>query len=434
MILRFLFEGLSIINLKKILLYGLVPVLLSSFWFIPFLAYSISSEGYEGYAPSIKFLFGFDKCCWGLQAGGIGVLFFLFIPILLTFLFKGLWKKQVLMFFLFALFIFGFLLFGGLGNHYPFGVDPVRFILPFSILLIVFIGLMLDEIKLFKNKFLVVLLFMTLIFGIIWNFNIINKNFNEYSYYGEGSRYKIIQEVINNPNFPIHKEFTNYRFGTSRYVFGETINYFMPQVSHNFGYQDAGMLNQNIHKDFLKTIYESGDINKSVYYFDWFGIKYFEGTSSDSIEKFKKDERFRIVGNFFPVGYHFTLFEYLEAKQIISLVDWANDSSFGKEKEFNWERNNPDKIIVRYDSIDNNDVVLFKEFYHKTWKAKDLESGEKIEINKNSIGFMYVNPPIDSNGIIFYQSKTFEEYFGIILSLIGIVILILYFVRKNKEI
>ncbi len=38
MITRLLFDGLNLNNFKKILFYGLIPVLLSSFWFIPFLA------------------------------------------------------------------------------------------------------------------------------------------------------------------------------------------------------------------------------------------------------------------------------------------------------------------------------------------------------------------------------------------------------------
>ena len=432
MFLRFLFEGINWINIKKIFLYGAIPILLSSFWFIPFLFYSNSSAGYEGYAPDFSFLFGFGECCWGLQAGGIGVLAFLFIPALFILSFKKCWNNKLILFSLLAVFILGFLLLGKLGNHYPFGVDPVRFVLPFSIFLSIFLGLTIYKTKLFENKYLLVGLFLILFIGLLWNFTIINKNFESFSYYGENSRYEIIQEVINDKNFPLQNEFSNYRFGTSRYVFGETINYFMPHVSHNFGYQDAGMLNLQTHRDFLDAIWNSEDINKSIYYLDWFGIKYFEGTTSDSMGKFENDARFKIILKFSLNGYAFTLFEYLEAKQIISLVDYLDDDLFGKEKAFEWERENPDKVIVKYDSVDENDAVLFKEFYHKTWKAKDLESGKNLEIHKTNLGFMYINPPSDSKGIIFYQSKTIEEMIGILLSIFGIIFLLIY-LRKYEN-
>ena len=80
MILRFLFEGFNLANIKRIVLYGLLPVLISSFWFIPFLFYSSSAGGYEGYIPTLIQLFGFkDNIAWGLQAGGVGILAYLFV-------------------------------------------------------------------------------------------------------------------------------------------------------------------------------------------------------------------------------------------------------------------------------------------------------------------------------------------------------------------
>jgi hypothetical protein len=39
---------------------------------------------------------------------------------------------------------------------------------------------------------------------------------------------------------------------------------------------------------------------------------------------------------------------------------------------------------------------------------------------------MYVNPNITSKGVIFYQTRTFEEYLGFILTLIGIITLFVY--------
>ena len=426
MILRFLVAGINLKNIKKILICGGIPVLLASFWFIPFIFYSHSSETSSGYVPSIQFLFGFDECCWGLQAGGIGILSFLFIFSLGIFFFKKLWKKQFLLFLLLSIFVFAFLLFEGLGNHYPFGMDPVRIILPFSILLAIFTGLIVNEIKKSKKIFLFLLLII-LFSGILWNFTIINKNFNEYSYCREGSRYEIIQEIILDSDFPIENEFSNYRFGTSRYVFGETINYFMPNVQHTFGYQDVGMLNIDIHRDFIKTIWESEEINKSIYYLDWFGIKYFEANEDvDSIEKFENDSRFKLIKQFNPKGYSFVLFEYLDAKPIISLVDDLNEDVFGEIKKSNVQRVHPDKLKITYDTFDGDDVVLFKEFYHKNWRAKDLSSGEVLNIKEVGPGVMAIYPKKNSKGVLVYYKNNFLDYFSIFLSIFGFFLLIIF--------
>jgi hypothetical protein len=432
MILRFLVAGINLKNIKKILICGGIPVLLASFWFIPFIFYSNSSETSSGYVPSIQFLFGFDECCWGLQAGGIGILSFLFVFSLGIFFFKKLWKKQFLLFLLLSISVFAFLLFGGLGNHYPFGMDPVRIILPFSILLAIFLGLIVNEIKKSK-KILLFLLLIILFSGILWNFTIINKNFNEYSYCRGGSRYEIIQEIILNSDFPIENEFSNYRFGTSRYVFGETINYFMPNVQHTFGYQDVGMLNIDIHRDFIKTLWESEEINKSIYYLDWFGIKYFEANEDvDSIEKFENDNRFNLIKQFNPRGYSFVLFEYLDAKPIISLVDDLNEDVFGEIKKSNVQRVHPDKLKITYDNFDEDDVVLFKEFYHKNWRAKDLSSGEILNIKEVGPGVMAIYPKKNSKGVLVYYKNNFLDYFSIFLSIFGFFLLILLNSRSTK--
>lgn len=429
MIIRFLFEGFNLINLRKIFLYGIVPVLLASFWFVPFLFYSASSGGYEGYIPKIIQLFGFkDNLAWGLQAGGIGLLAFLFIFSLL-FIKKYLKDKIILPYIIFV-FILGFFSLGGLGSHYPLGVDPVRFVLPLSITLSLFFGLFIHKTKLFNNRFWFICFLAILIFGIIWNLQIVNKNFERFSYYKEDSRYQIFQNIISQENFPLKNKFENYRFGTSKFIFGENLNYFLPNVPQTFGYQDAGMLNAPKYYDMKWAIWLSDNISGAVYWLDWFGIKYFESENKDFVEKFKNDSRFKIVINY-SRGYDFTLFEYLDAKQIISLVDYVNDSSFGREKAFSWKRDNPDKIIIQYDSVDINDVILFKEFYHKSWKAKELSSGEELEIKRVGPGFMAVYPHRNSKGIVFYQTKTPEEIFGLMFSILGVIGLIL--ILKSKK-
>lgn len=420
MIIRFLFEGFNFKNIKRILFYGGVPVLLSAFWFIPFLFFSNSLMQYRGYVPDVLSLFGFGNCCWGLKAGAIGIVLFGFILILL-FNYKNLSRNEK--YYLTISGISGFLLLGGLWKYYPFGVDPVRFILPFSMLLIISCGLLIQKNNLLKKRLFTVILILFLIGGLAWNFSIINQNFKEFSYYGEGSRYQIIQEVISDERFPLENEFTNYRFGTSRYVFGETINYFMPYVQHNFGYQDTGMLNFDSHNNLLFAIWSSNDTNQAIYYLDWFGIKYFEGTNEDSLEKFENDTKFKLVGNFYPIGYHFKLYEYLDAKPIISLVDSLEGDKIGKVKEFSFERKSPDKMIIKYPEIDGNDVILFKEFYHKNWVAKMLPSGGKIDVKEVGPGFMAVYPEKDSTGVVLYYKKSFIEYFSIILSFFGVALL-----------
>jgi hypothetical protein len=425
MIIRILTEGVNLKNIKKICIYGLIPVLLSCFWFFPFLIYSNSSGGYEGQIPLPLQLFGIgDKISWGLQAGGMGVLFPILLLCIFVFFLKKFWRKDLLLFAFISVLFTGFLLFGGLLNHYPQGVDPIRFILPFSILSIIFIGLIINKLRFSNEKLFLILIFIILFAGLIWNFTIINQNFDRFSYYKSDSRYGIFQDILKQ-NLPIENNFTNYRFGTSKFVFGETLNYFMPLVSQTFGYQDAGMLNAPRYYDMRWNIYLSENVNDSIYWLDWFAIKYFEseGLNSNSTIKFENDSRFKQIMNY-SGEYNFVLFEYLDAKPIISLVENLSNSSIGKEKEFQWERPNPDEAIIKYDSFNKGDVILFKEFYHQTWKAKDLTSGKELKIVQVGPGFMAVYPELGSKGVIFYQTKTIWDILGILLTLSGIFFLI----------
>ncbi len=421
MIIRFLFEGFNFKNIKKMIFYGGIPVLLSAFWFIPFLFFSSSAGEYRGYVPDVLSLFGFGKCCWGLQAGGIGLVLFSFLLILFLG-YKKMDKNEK--YYLSVSGILGFLMMGGLWKYYPFGVDPVRFILPFSVLIIIFSSLVINRLKLLKNKKILVLVILLLFVGLIWNVLIINQNFEKYNYVEEGSRYLIMKELTNNVNFPIQNQITNYRLGTSRYVFGETITYFMPSVQHTFGYQDAGMLNQPRYYDMKWHIWESSNINDSIYWLDWFGIKYFEGTPEEFLNKFENDSRFKKIKKFNPTGYNFILYEYLEAKPIISLVDSLDEGKMGEVKKFNFERNHPDEIVITYNNFESDDIIIFKEFYHKNWVAQELSSGEKLKVVKVGPGFMGVYPNEGSTGVEMYYKKSFIEYLGRFFSFIGILGLI----------
>jgi len=425
MIIRFLFEGLNLKNFKKIIFYGGIPTLLSAFWFFPFLTFSKSAGEYRGYAPDILSLFGFGNCCWGLKAGAIGIMLFGFLFILLLKIKK---MNKYEKYYLSISGILGFLMMGGLWKYYPFGVDPVRFILPFSIAIIIFSGLKINSLKFLENKKIFVLILLILLFGIIWNFSIINQNYKDYNYVGRGSRYLIMKELTNDNSFPIEDKITNYRFGTSRYVFGETINYFMPSVQHTFGYQDAGMLNQPKYYDMKWHIWESENINDSIYWLNWFGIKYFEGTFEE-LNKFENDSRFKKIDNYYPIGYNFVLYEYLNAKPIVSLVENINNTDI--IKEFDFERINPDEITITYDNFENDNVILFKEFYHKNWVAKELNSDEKLEVVEIEPGFMAIYPKEDSTGVKLYYKKDFIELFSIFLSLLSLIFLVLLWKSKK---
>ncbi len=432
MIIRIVVEGANnISNIKRIISYGIIPVLISSFWLFPFLTHGSNFlGGYMGQLPDIGQIFGFNNdVTWGNYSSGIGILFYLFI-FSLIFL-KKYYKEKRDLFLPISIAVVGFVFFGGLLWYYPYGVEPVRFILPFSILLSIFVGVVFDRIKILNNNIVVSTVFLILAFGLILNFFVIDDNYERFAYYKSDSRYGIFQDIIKN-GLPIEDKFNNYRFGTSKFVFGENINYFYPRVSQTFGYQDAGMLNAPRYYDMRWHIWFSDDIDGAVYWLDWFAIKYFESENSDSIGKFENDARFRKVMTY-SKEYNFTLFEYTEAKHIIALVDYLNDSSIGKEKEFSWERTNPDEAIIKYDIVDENDMVLFKEFYHRSWKAKDLVSGTELNITKVGPGFMGVYPKHNSKGVIFYQTKTIEELLGILLTFLGIIALIKYTIINRSN-
>ncbi len=429
MILRIGMDGFNFKNIRKIFIFGIVPVLISSFWFFPFFMNGNNfSGGYSGVVPSFSQMFGVDESPfgWALQVGGIGVLVYFFIFSFFLFL-KNFRKDKKILFLFFMICIMFFLYFGGLLNHYPYGVSAVRFVLPLSIFLSIFVGVIFSRSKYFKVKWICCLIFAILFFGLLWNARVINENYDKYSYNDNLSRYTIIANIIN--DLPIENEYSNYRLGTSHFVFGEVINYFYPRVPQTFGYQDAGMLSAPRYYDMRWHIWESEDINDSIYWLDWFGIKYIEVPVDENPQKFLNDPGFKKVFSYFNGGYDFYLFEYLYPRQIISLVENLENSTLGVEKEFSWERDNPDKVLIMYDILDEDDVVIFKDFYHKSWKARDLTSGKKLEIEEVGPGFMAVRPELSSVGVEFYQTKTIEEYIGYLLTILGIIFLVGIFIK-----
>ena len=430
MIIRFLFEGFSFRNIKRILFYGGVPVLLSAFWFIPFLFFSSSAGEYSGYVPKVFHLFGFtNSVTWGLHVGGIGIVLWLFTAVVFLSLFQIKRIDKIDKYYLLLSGILFFLLMGGLGKYYPYGVDPVRLILPFSILLIISSSVLIAKNKILKNRFFMILLISLLAGGLVWNFLIIDQNFERFSYHKEDSRYGIFNDILDK-GLPFENKIDNYRFGTSKFVFGETLTYSMPRVSQTFGYQDAGMLNAPRYYDMRWHIWISENINDSIYWLDWFGIKYFEVEDSDVSDKFVNDSRFIPIMNY-SKGYNFVLYEYSDAKPIVSLVDSLKDGEIGRVKEFHFERSNPDEVKITYSNFKDGDAVLFKEFYHKNWVARELGSNEKLEVMEVGPGFMAVYPKENSVGAKLYYERDFVELFSIFLSILSFGFLFLFWRSKR---
>jgi hypothetical protein len=425
MVIRIFLEGFSFHNFKKILIYGGVPVLLAGFWFFPFVANPTSLIEYEGYIPNLLQPFGFnDFFAWGLHAGGIGIFSFLFLFAFLMFVlfFVGFKKNKNILFYSIISILLLFIFFGGLGKHYPYGVDAVRFVLPLSMFMVVFVGLIINQFKFKENKIFIFCLIILLAFGLSWNYKIVNKNFEDYSYYDEWGRYQIFSNIIDK-GFPLENEFQNYRFGTCKFVFSENLNYFMPNVPQTFGYQDVGMLNPPRYYDMRWNIFISEDVEDSISWLDWFGIKYFEIENSEVSDKFLNDSRFKLLMDS-SGGYNFKMYEYADSKPIISIVDNLQDDVPGNLKEFDFNRVSPDIIEISYKPSDENDVILFKEFYYKNWKAKELPSGNMLEIKEVGPGFMGVYPQEGSEGVVFFYKKSLFDYISIFLSFFGAFLLL----------
>jgi len=423
-------------SIKKTIQKGLIflgiPTLISCFWFLPFLSKSESFVGDGiGYIPSLYHLFGFGKyTIWGRSPGEIGILFGLFL-FSLFFILKYFQEKDESIIFLSLSSIATFLLLKGiLGGYYPTGIGAIRFILPFAIISCVFIGTIFS--KRFKNnKKIIYTLIVLLIVALVWNYNSINKNYNDYSYNSDHDRYGIIQAVYSSENFPLENSFSNFRFGTSRYIYSETLNYKFPWQSQTWGYFDQGMLYPEKLNDFKNSIWHSQELNETINYLEKYGIKYFEigGQDLQVNDKFNTSEKFVLVMEKNFADYPFKIYEYKEAKPIISII--LENGSYEEEIKYKIERKNPDKILIDY-SFSGKEKILFKESFHSSWDSKELNTKNKIEIKKTQEGFIELTPKEESKQIVIYQTKTKIQKLGIVLSLIGLIIAIFYSVKKEK--
>jgi len=457
---RFLFLNTSIIKRLKILCIYLIPAgLLSAWWWVAFLSKSSSfAGGSSGYIAHPLHLLGLGKyMIWGRSPGEIGVLFVLFLVSLIVYFiyFKNFKKNNYLKFIFFVCLFSFFCLVGGLGNFYPFGVGAVRFILPFSILSSIFIGLVLPKLK---GKIILLLIGVFLLIGLLWNFYLININFENNSYNDENSRYGFLKDLHENNKLPFNDSFENYRFGTCHYIFGESITYFYPYLSQTFGYYDQGILSPEMKHLMYDSIWKGNDSNSTFYFLDWYAIKYFEFEKYSNYNVKFIEEKFNIYLEEDFYDYPFIIYEYLDFKPIasyiktnvysvnsidIDLIRNMAEKNIGIKENipiessenitFNFpyealpleiSRNSPDKMEIKY-NYSEGAVILIKESFHKNWNAKDIESDGTLKIYPAGPNMMLVIPEKDSVGIVLFQSRT---YFGLILTFIGIILMICFYI------
>jgi len=200
----FLIIGLRLLFLigfkPKLISYGLIfigiPILLSGFWFFPFLEKSsnfVANSMGGDYIPTNIHLLGFENyIIWGEAAGKIGIPLFIFL-LILVFSFKKILKDKTLFYLLCTSLAFYLLLEGILGKYYPSGYGPTRFIVPLSIFVCIFAGVGLGKLENIKLRKIFYLLFsIAIVFALIICYNQININYNNYSYFSNTSRYGFI--------------------------------------------------------------------------------------------------------------------------------------------------------------------------------------------------------------------------------------------------
>ena len=444
----------------KLLVIFSIPVMISFFWLIPFFSQASQFVGdSNGYIPSPKHLAGFGNyTIWGHAPGEMGITFIIFLLCLL-FSFKFI-KNEKIRFLLISSVVFLLLLEGILGKYYPNGLGALRFILPFSVVSCLFLGVVIAKIK---SRTAWILIILALVLSLFYNYQMINENYQNHSYNDNNSRYTFMTNFSQNPEF--NSGFDNYRFGTSRYVFGETMNYFIPGKSQTFGYHDQGLLFPETTYLMFEKIWKSDDLNSSLFFLDWFGINKFELAREDTIarNKFENNSLIRPILSTQIANYPFTLYSYEESNPIISLVKVSLESSEKIDLDFikklakdnvnsrkliaiesdekidvknnfsllnySWKRDSSDRVEVRFNDS-NGGVVVFREYFHDSWKAKEYPSGKNLRIYKAGTNFMLVIPDEDAKGVVFYQSKTANDYLAIFLSLLGI-FLVFLIVRQN---
>lgn len=420
-LLRLLFlYTFNIKNMCKIFIFILPGILLSSFWLIPFLSHSNSyfedNSIFGKFIPTFFNLIGFNlKLRWGLGGGSIGLVVLLFFGSLFIFI-KKFRKDKLLIFLAVSSLLFLFFMEGGLGNFYPQGIEPSRFILPFSVISLIFLGVIFFKLN---KSYLLFLLCFILLVSLVWNFLVIRKNLDNSSHEFLEGEFGYLKSYSETNKFPLEKGFSNYRYGCVRYN-AKALNFFYPSQSQISGYYDQGMLSPSHIYDAINVIWDSNDLNATIYYLNEYGIKYFEVRSDNPFkDKFDNNPDLFKENTTLNFGdYNLTIFEYLLAKPIISYIN-GNTSLL-----FYFERRNPDEIYIYFNYTDNS-TVLFKENYYPSWNAKEIPTNKVIKIFQTENDMMYVFPSEKSEGVIFYQVYTIFDKIGIVLTFLGLIIIIL---------
>ncbi len=466
-IIRVLFyKGLKEKSLN-VLFFLIIPIGISCFWLVPFLTRPSSFVGDEIYILSPLSLFGIKLShAWGIGFDSIGIFLIIFLASL--FYFRRNYKDKTYLY-LFIMVVLLFLLSAGiLGKYYPRGIGSVRFIPAFSIFLCIFIGVSLKNLK---NKMYYIIIILILVYSLFTNYQVINENYTYHSYSNKDmvkyGKFANVYDEFYNFSF-INKSYSNYRFGSARFPFSKTLTFVFPGISQTSGYYDEGLLYFNTYFKMKENIWIPINMNKTYYYLDWFGIKYFElsGGYLEGEGNFSNNTNFQLVLIRNSSDYPYKIYEYKKAKPIISVIktnflsyDKLNEDEIDEiatynknteelipiitekkiaiynnysEMNFTYIRNNPDIINIEYD-FTGNEAILIRESYYPSWKAKEQDSLKNLKVYRTANDFMLIIPKAGDKKIVIYQTKLFVDYFGIIVSLICIIIAICYLFSFKNE-
>ncbi len=457
-----IYSNLKIKDLfKNCLVFLMLPIFLTAFWFFPFLAKSSSFVGEEIFIPRLNSLFGIGKTItWGIGPDSIGIAFLLFI-VFLFFVKKNFKDKNYLYLLISCLSLF-LLLMGILGHYYPRGIGSIRFIIPFSILMCVFIGFSLSKSYILK-KF-IPLLFVLLFVSLLMNYLVINSNYEDYSYNSDNTKFGqfgTIHKDFYEKDFPIKNNFSIYRFGSARFPFSRDLNFVFPKINQISGYYDQGILYEDTFYRMKNSVWDSNDLNKTFYYLDWFGVEFFEvsgGYLSDYGNKFNHPD-FNLVFEKKNNTYPYRIYKYKNPSLVISvvrtnfvsffslndsfiedlskqnkntknIVPFVSDENISIKNDYSLLpakiiRHSPDIVEVDFDNFSEEEGILFKESYDSSWKAQEFPSEKPLRIYRTANDFMLILPNEGANKILIYQSKSFVDYFGLILSIFSLIVLII---------
>jgi len=459
--IRLIFNEKNVKGFFKKSYFIIIPLGLSCFWLLPFLTHSSSYVGetfeielsIEAILGFITELFGLGNyLAWGIGSFSIGLSLIIYLIALFKF-FPSKNNPNFYKFLIITSVILFLLSIGILGKYYPTGIAPIRFFPIFSIFLAIIIGIMLKDSK--KEFYFISVAILTI--ALIINYNFVMINYNEHSYCCNDLKYGKFANIYDEfSDFSFLNE-TEYRFGAARFPFSKSFTYVFPEIPQTSGYYDQGILYQDTFFKMKEGIWYLNDTNKTLYYLDWFGIKYLElsGGYLESEWKFK-NKSFKLVYVRNSTDYPYKIYEYKKAKPIISVMktnllsyETIDENEIEKMASENKNtevivpfisrekinisnkylpinskiaRKSPDYIEIESD-FDGKSAVLFREFYDPSWKAKEYPNEKEISIYQTANNLMLIIPEKNANKIIIYQSKSRVDYIGIITSIIFLILL-----------